>query len=366
MSKAHDDYWEDYDGLQNAKHQLLKRYLGGWFPILSSWNGRVLYIDCHAGRGRHKTGQEGSPIIALQTLIKHHWRDSILNSTEVVFLFFENDKNNYQQLCSEIKVLKPLPKNIVVEVHDKDHEKILTKEIATIRAKGQQLAPSFAFLDPFGFRLSMDLIKDLLSFPKCEIMINFMYRFVDMAMRHDPQSANLDRLFGTHMWKQLVDIEDPDERSRQTIQLFSNQLNAKYVRKLDMRATNGTLKYALLHATNHPKGLNLMKDALWNVTPDGSFYASERNSPDQLVLLTPEPDLEPLKDEIWREFAGKDVRVSRMYVWLEDKLFLEKHLRQVLGEYRKTRVVTFDGYSNRFGFNKNPVAHFPKERPDSK
>ena len=60
---------------------------GGWFPILGSWSGRVLYIDCHAGRGRHDAGQEGSPILALRVLLEHSHLNRILNDTEVNFIY---------------------------------------------------------------------------------------------------------------------------------------------------------------------------------------------------------------------------------------------------------------------------------------
>jgi len=35
-------YWDDYDGLQLAKHAILKRYLGGWFPNLDTLNGNLV------------------------------------------------------------------------------------------------------------------------------------------------------------------------------------------------------------------------------------------------------------------------------------------------------------------------------------
>jgi three-Cys-motif partner protein len=122
MSSVDDRYWAEYDGLQSAKHQLLKNYLGGWFPILASWRGRVLYIDCHAGRGRHKTGDEGSPILALRLLLGHKLRDRILSSTEVHFLLFENDQEHYSELCSQIDALGELPKNIYVHPYPEDYE----------------------------------------------------------------------------------------------------------------------------------------------------------------------------------------------------------------------------------------------------
>ena len=70
MNSTDESYWSDYTGLQHAKHQLLSKYLGGWFPILASANGRVIYIDCYAGRGRHASGHEGSPILALTDAVK--------------------------------------------------------------------------------------------------------------------------------------------------------------------------------------------------------------------------------------------------------------------------------------------------------
>ena len=91
MNRTDERYWQNYDGLQVAKHKILEYYLAGWFPKLCSWQGRVLYIDCHAGRGRHKTGHHGSPILALNLLLKHSYLEKILSDTEINFFLFEKD-----------------------------------------------------------------------------------------------------------------------------------------------------------------------------------------------------------------------------------------------------------------------------------
>ena len=161
---VNESYWKNYNQLQHVKHQLLQKYLGAWFPILSSWHGRVLYVDCNAGRGRHEQGQPGSPILALETLLNHNRRDTILKTTEVSFVFFENDVNNYRQLQQEITALGRLPKNMSVFAYDQDYAVILTQRIQGLRASSQSLAPSFIFVDPFGFSLSMNLLNDLLEF----------------------------------------------------------------------------------------------------------------------------------------------------------------------------------------------------------
>jgi three-Cys-motif partner protein len=365
MTSTDERYWAEYDGLQYAKHQLLKAYLGGWFPILSSWRGRVLYIDCHAGRGRHKTGHEGSPILALKRLRDHKNRRRILKNTEAHFFFFEIDQTNYDLLCQELDEVKPLPTNIFVHPLHTDYEKHLRKAISELRSEKKQLATTFAFVDPYGFSISMDFLNEILSFSTTELLINFMYRFIDMAITHDDQTENMNALFGNKDWKDLRNIKDYSGRSQATIDLFTNQLQAQYVTRMFMRSENGTLKYVLVHATNHPKGRRLMKESMWKVSPDGTFTASERSHPDQLVLIEPEPDLKPLKDAIWDEFAGSSIEVECLYEWLLNRSYLRKHLHEILRGYRNNGIIEAHGYEGRFAFSKNPLITFPKQREET-
>lgn len=363
MNSTDERYWAEYDGLQNAKHQLLRSYLGDWFPILASFNGRVIYIDCHAGRGRHETGQEGSPIIAIQILLNHRQRDLILDNTEVNFILFELNRANYDQLTQEIASLGTLPPNIVVQPIQGDYAIALQKTIEDLHSNNQLFAPFFAFVDPYSFTLSMSLLNDLLSFPRCELLINFMCRYVDMALTLPAQATNMDSLFGCTGWRTMPQINDPDLRAEKTIALFSSQLRASYVTHSYMRAKNGALKYVLIHATNNKKGRELMKDALWSLTPDGSFTASERDSADQPILIQLEPDLAPLKTSLWSAFSGKQISMNELYDWLLSQTYTKKHLHNVIRDYRKQGIISCDGCDGRFAFNKNPIVTFPSKRP---
>src|SRR5690606_19910537 len=121
--------------------------------------------------------------------------------------------------------------------------------------------------------LSMDLLNALLRIPQFELLINFMYRYVDMAMRLPAQEHNMDRLFGCEQWRALRANEEPAARAEAIIALFVQQLDADYSTHMYLRGANGALKYVLIHASNHPKGREVMKQALWAVVPDGSFTA---------------------------------------------------------------------------------------------
>src|SRR3990172_12108658 len=363
MSDTNEKYWAEYDGLQNAKHQLLKTYLGGWFPILSRWHGRVLYIDCHAGRGRHKTGQEGSPILALRLLLEHKLRTRILHSTEVHLYLFEIDQHNFDQLNTELSAFGELPPNIILHPFREDYAAHLQSAIDGLHASHAQMAPSFAFVDPYGFTISMGLLNQFIAFPTCELLVNFMYRYIDMAIHQPAQADNMDALFGSPDWRALPEIHDPEQRAEATLSLFSAQLRAKYVSHMYMRGENNSLKYVLIHATNHEKGRELMKEAIWSVVPDGALAARERDSPDQLVLIVPDPDLTPLTKALCDVFSGTQHRMADLYKWLFPQVYLPKHLHQTLRALRDTGIVEFSGFQGRFGFNKNPMVQFAVPNP---
>jgi three-Cys-motif partner protein len=66
MAKPTETLWE-IEPHTKAKHEILRRYLGAWFPILGSKIPKIVYIDGFCGPGRYKGGEEGSPIIAIRT-----------------------------------------------------------------------------------------------------------------------------------------------------------------------------------------------------------------------------------------------------------------------------------------------------------
>lgn len=70
-----------------AKHKILESYLKAWFPILSSWNGRINYIDGFAGPGKYSKGELGSPIIALNVAKNH----SAKLRNEINFVFYRRE-----------------------------------------------------------------------------------------------------------------------------------------------------------------------------------------------------------------------------------------------------------------------------------
>ena len=46
-----------------AKHEILRPYLRAWFPIMSKYNGRLVFFDGSAGPGSYEKEEPGSPLM---------------------------------------------------------------------------------------------------------------------------------------------------------------------------------------------------------------------------------------------------------------------------------------------------------------
>ncbi len=100
--------------------------------ILTLWSGRIVYLDTHAGRGRHETGEAGSPIVALSTFLNHDYSSRILRTCEVWFYFIEIDEDNHRMLQEEISDLGPVPQGVKIEISAGNGFEVMTEIIESL------------------------------------------------------------------------------------------------------------------------------------------------------------------------------------------------------------------------------------------
>jgi three-Cys-motif partner protein len=359
------DYWADYNNLQRIKHELIRSYLGGWFPKLAKWSGRILYVDTHAGRGKHTTGHLGSPLVALRTLLEHSHRDQILRNSEAKFIFIERDKENLASLQKEIASLGPLPPKVdVIPICDDAFAYVSGILDGLSKSKGQ-LAPAFVFIDPYGFKAPGNIFKQLLSHSKVEIFINIIWRELDMGIvsekaRTTPtaMSQTLDRIFDGDSWRTKVTANDPNERAAQAIKIFEDMTGAKWATYIRMLGKNTATRYLLLHLSNHDDGRDLMKDCIWKCCPEGEFYAWQSTNFAQQTLLTAEPDLKPLRLWTLQNLEGTGLHWEALVEKLRETLWRATHLNSVLRDLKKESAISFVG--EKFARTANPLLRVKK------
>ncbi len=271
-----------------AKHEVLKRYLQAWFPIVGSWANGLNYIDGFAGPGEYVGGEAGSPVIAMETVINHR----IPITSNIFFGFIELREDRARNLERVLAERFPnLPRNMTYQVFCASYEETMAGILEYIEDKGTRLSPTFAFLDPFGYSgMPLELTKRLLDFPSCEVLVTFMEGFVNrFAEIEDMRSEELDRLFACEDWRLIRKIENPDERRDFLLAVYQEQLErfceSNFVRSFEMINDFNQTVYFLTFATKNWKGMKVMKEAMWKVDPTGNFRYSDRTNPQQRFLF---------------------------------------------------------------------------------
>src|SRR5437667_11563413 len=84
------------DDHTRAKHEILRRYLQAWLPIMTNRNEHVVIIDGFAGPGEYIGGESGSPLIAVDTFLNHTYAK--IREKKVTVLFIEEDARRCEYL----------------------------------------------------------------------------------------------------------------------------------------------------------------------------------------------------------------------------------------------------------------------------
>ncbi len=296
-----------------AKHVILRKYLDAWFPILTRWHGRVVFCDGFAGPGVYKDGEDGSPVIAIKAYLEHAHRQKI--DSKIAYLFIEEDEQRYDSLVAVLNGLKPaLPKNITIETVRGEYNEAFSGFLDYLDEHNLAIAPTFAFIDPFGIKgLPLKTIARLMRHERTEVLINFMVGPLTRFISTPEFPGHCDELFGCSDWRDALEM-DGNERESFFRALYQLRLldddtgvGAKYVRFFTMKDHRKKAIYDLFFATNHPRGIDAMKDAMWKVDQSGEYLFSDATNPNQEVLFSLEPDWERLINTLQKQFGGQRI-----------------------------------------------------------
>lgn len=323
-----------------VKHLILGRYLNAWLPMMAKYNGRIIFVDGFAGPGKYKGGEDGSPIIVLKALLDHPRFKDPLQDREIIFSFIEEDTRRADYLGQEVKRLaaaRPFPKWLKWEVEPRQFAPVMSEILDDLDKRGSKLAPTFVFVDPFGFSgAPLQVIARIAGHPRCECLITFMFEYINRFLEHpDPKiAAHYDELFGTPRWRTITQIRDPEQRRDGIITLYQEQLTKvarfEYVRTFEMINDGNRTEYFLYFGTHNKLGLSRMKEAMWAADPVTGQVFSDRTASDQIVLIQPQVDLTPLGTTLQGEFRGRTVLIEQIeeFVLLNTPYCERKHLKR--------------------------------------
>jgi len=298
-----------------AKHDILRRYLHAWLPIMDIREGKFVYIDGFAGPGEYKGGEPGSPLIALEAAAEHSRRIT----GRALFIFIEKDPRHFSHLEGLLADRKPsLPWNFSVCPLQGSFEQWMQKIDDLLGKFSCEHAPILAFIDPFGYSgVPFWVVKKILGRDKGEVLVNFAYNPIQRFIRHpdEQQQKHFDQLFGTRKWREALQIAAPRDKEVFLHDLYKRQLRqqakAKFVRSFAMLDRSHCTSYYLFFATKHIEGLRKMKAAMWKVDPSSGTRFCDATDPRQLVLFE-KPDYQALRKMILERFRGQRVAIEEI------------------------------------------------------
>lgn len=199
---------DPYSGREQtkAKHFILKNYLQALvFKVLGFSD--VAYVDGFSGPWETKTEDfsDSSFMIAISVLQdaqkKIQQRDG--NTRRIRCFFSENNPEAFEQMRAAVTPFHKPNDGFEIKTYAGKFEDAVD-EIQTFIGTSFPLI----FIDPTGWTgYPFDKIKPLFTRPKCEVLINFMYEFINRFSHSDDEAtiASLDSILGGPGWRDRLD-----------------------------------------------------------------------------------------------------------------------------------------------------------------
>ena len=287
----------DRDPHTAAKHDVLRRYLQAWAPILLSSNDAVSYAEGFAGPGVYKQGEPGSPVIA------HHVLAAALRQRPgkaVKMVLVEEDARRKAMLEQQIARARstggPELARLQTRIEQGGcHPDLLAHLVNT----GSHLHPMFVLLDGFGGpEVPFTLLQQIARHRSSEVMITFQPQFLVRFAKEDGIHREAgNTFFGGTDWQGVFSQHSSAKAGflRDQYRLTLRRAGFDHSLSFEMIDEKSHLLY-LIFGTRHERGVEKMKDAMWKVDPTtGVRYRDPKDTGQQLLELEFEPDTAPLR-----------------------------------------------------------------------
>jgi len=282
-----------------AKHALYQEYFSKWFPIMMrGFRGDITYAEGFAGPGVYKDGAPGSPVIALESIVK----DPSLRTLglKARLLFVDRDARCTSLLRERLTAAaEPVPLEalssygITVDIETGDCVPTLERMLTNHKAWGR---PMLVVLDTWGGSVPLDLVRKVGKNKNSEVLITIQPQYFSRFAGVDDIEHG-DRVFGGKGWREVRKVPSK-EKSRWLLQQYRETIRGAgfdYVLDFELIDTRGQALY-LVFGTTHERGLEKMKEAMWDVDDvAGVGYRDPRDPNQQTLTIEFEPNTAPLR-----------------------------------------------------------------------
>ncbi|MEQ1813315.1 MAG: three-Cys-motif partner protein TcmP [Candidatus Nitrotoga sp.] len=303
-----------------AKISILRTYLSSWFGIIGSkFRHDLWYVDGFAGPGEYTNSTTGSPVAAISAAsdalqgLGSRWK-----AGKIHCVFIEQDSNNFTRLKNKLVTSADNPK---IQTHFLNLSFVGGLSALRNQTPNPFLPPSplFAFIDPFGAKgVPFSDVKNLLSRKTSEILINLDSDGIGRIF-YAGEDANheviLNEVFGDDSWKaELAKHRPSHEMYRGVLDLYKQKLrdlpNVRYVFAFEMRSAKNTIDYHLVFASQHPLGLEKMKEAMKTIAKNGDYCFSDAHLNQSTMFRFDEPSA--YSTQLFEQFRGRTAKYPEL------------------------------------------------------
>lgn len=257
---------DPYSGREQtkAKHFILKSYLQALaFKVLTFRD--ITYVDGFSGPWETKAENfsDASFMIAINVLqdAQKQIAERMGHQRRIRCFFSESNAEAFVRLHEAVAPFHKPEDGFEIQTYSGKFEDAVS-EIQLFIGTSFPLI----FIDPTGWKgYPLEKIKPLFMRPKCEILINFMYEFVNRFSHSDDQDiiASLDPILGGPGWRDRLDPRLPrglavEKLFRETLRAVGN-FNFVVSTKID-KATADRPHFFITYATKSFDGLKAFRE----------------------------------------------------------------------------------------------------------
>lgn len=348
--KGYDFYFWEYEEQTKIKHQVLKEYIDKWIKIVGSYS-KLNYFDCFGGCGAYIEKNKiyyGSPVITGKIIDQNNLK--LNRQVNLIIIDLEKENTDNIKKIFEFNKIKVKP-YIINNDFDNEINKIL--DTGT-------LAPTFFFIDPFGFRIKYSTLQRIMKNPKSEVLLNFMFNSINRFLI-DSLENTLNDLFGTDKWKQAKSLSGK-KRENLLKDIFENNLrniaNFVYSYRINFPNIDRTYYY-LIHLTNHRKGCSIFKSCFANIN-NGNIEFKGKKKNEMTFFDIRDVKLDEIKNCLLNRYIGQDLTYFNIIDDIIDKtIYLEKDIRESLKQLEKNEYIYITRItSKKTGIDGEDIIHF--------
>ncbi|MFE6456257.1 three-Cys-motif partner protein TcmP [Streptomyces cinereoruber] len=335
----------DRDPHTAAKHNLLKKYLEPWAPILLSGNATITYAEGFSGPGVYSQGEPGSPVVALEAFAK------VLEHRpgRIRMVLVEGDKRRESELRSQLDKARghhsdDVTRRLHVNTHCGECHPTLLEQL---RLQGCLGKPLFVLLDSYGGPdIPFSLLQELGKHRSTEVMVTFQPQFLTrFAERNEDHRKSGDAAFGGTGWHDVFKQPSKQKFTFLRDQYRETLRRAGFTHTLffEMVDEDGHVLY-LIFGTRHERGLEKMKEAMWSVDRDhGVRYRDPKDVQQQQLALELEPNTGPLRRILLEHIAAapKGLTVAELKTFtLLETVYKPSQVTKLIPDMRDAKAVT--------------------------